>query len=80
MEYLINSTETYRVETVDEVEILHEKLKNDNHFTLAAFSYKTKYIKAQGEIIGEYQVVTAKKLFNTEKEPDKFIEIQYGVE
>lgn len=80
MKYLINSVDTYRVATVADVEQLHEELKNDSHFTLAAFSYKTKTVKQKGEIIDEYQLVTAKKLFNEEKEPDSVIEINYEVE
>lgn len=79
MKYLINSVDTYRVATVADVETLHEELKNDSHFTLAAFSYKTKTVKSKGEIIDEYQLVTVKKLFNEEKEPDSFIEINYEV-
>lgn len=79
MKYLINSVDTYRVATVADVEALHEELKNDSHFTLAAFSYKTKTVKSKGEIIDEYQLVTVKKLFNEEKEPDSFIEINYEV-
>ena len=31
------------------------------------------------EIVGEYQVVTAKKVFNDEKEPDRRVEIHYEV-
>ena len=42
MNYLVSVVETYRVPTVDEVQSLHEELKNDPHFTLISFSYKTK--------------------------------------
>ena len=42
MKYLINSVDTYRVDTVAEVEQLHEVLKNDTTFELVSFSYKTK--------------------------------------
>ena len=80
MKHLISSVDTYRVGTVAEVENLHEELTNDAHFTLAAFSYKTKYIKQKGEIIDEYQLVTAKKLFNDEKDPGTSIEIEYKVD
>lgn len=79
MKYLISSVDTFRVETVEDVQALHEELRNDTHFTLAAFSYKTKQIKEKGEVIEEYQLVTAKKLFNNEKEPDSSIEINYEV-
>ena len=67
MTYLINSVDTYRVATVEDVEKLHEELKENNNITLASFSYKTKYIKSKGEIIDEYQIVTAKKIFNVKK-------------
>ena len=79
MKYLLTSTDTYRVATVDDVEVLHEELKNDRNFQLVSFSYKTKYIKAKGEIIEEYQVVSAKKLFNDEKDPENHIDVKYGV-
>ena len=80
MKYLISTTDVYRVPTVAEEEQLHEELINDTHFTLNAFSYKTKQIKQKGEIIDEYQLVTAKKLFNDEKEPGTNIDIKYEVE
>ena len=79
-EYLLTSTDIYRVETVEDVERLHEELKNSPRFQLVAFSYKTKPIKIKGEVIGEYQVVSAKKVFNEEKDPDTTINIKYEVE
>jgi hypothetical protein len=80
MKYLVNTVDTYRVDTVEEVEQLHEDLKADSHFTLAAFSYKTKQIKVKGVVEEEYQLVVAKKLFNEEKNPGTDIEIKYEVE
>lgn len=80
MKYLINTVDTYRVSTVEDVEALHAELTEDSRFTLAAFSYKTKVVKQKGEIVDEYQLVTAKKLFNDEKEPGTNIEIDYRVE
>ena len=80
MTYLINTVDTYRVATVEDVEKLHEELKADSNFTLASFSYKTKYIKQKGDIVDEYQLVSAKKIFNEEKEPVSSIKIQYGVD
>lgn len=79
-EYLLTATDTYRVETVEDVERLHEELKNSPRFQLVAFSYKTKEIKIKREVIGEYQVVTAKKVFNPEKDPETIINIKYEVE
>lgn len=76
MKYLINTTDVYRVETVEDAERLHEELKNDSTFTLVSFGYKTKYNKKTEE---EYQLVTAKKIFNEEKDPSRTIEISYEV-
>ena len=80
VKYLINDVTTYRVETVKDVEKLHEELLADPSFELTAFSYTTKYIKVKGEIVDEYQIVKAKKVFNNEKEPDSMIDVKYGVD
>ena len=80
MKYLVSSDDTYWVNTVEEVEQFHEELKNDTHFTLASFGYKHKEVKQKGEVIDEYELVTVKKLFNNEKEPDSDIKITYGMD
>lgn len=79
LKYVINDVTTYRVGTVEEVEALHEELLNDNRFQLTAFSYTTKQIKVKGEVMEEYQVVKAKKVFNEEKDPTTEIEVKYEV-
>ena len=79
MKYLIKSTDVYVVNSVAQVEDLHEELINDSRFTLASFSYVTKYIKEKGEVVDEYQLVTAKKIFNDEKAPSTDITISYEV-
>ena len=68
--YLTKTTMTYRVATVDEVEQLHEDLINNENFSLVGFGYKTKVIKQKGEIVEEYQLVTATVTINDEKEPE----------
>ena len=75
--YLLKAVDTYRVPTVADVEKLHEELRQDTTFDLTAFSYKTKYIKQKGEIVEEYQVVSATKVFTDEKEPDRIVSISY---
>lgn len=80
MKYLLSVTDVYRVPTVADVEALHESLSQDPNFTLTAFSYKTKLVKAKGEVIDEYQVVTAKKVFNEEKDPISSINVFYEVQ
>ena len=77
--YLINDVTTYRVGTVAEVEALHEALLNNSSFELTAFSYTTKQIKVKGEVVEEYQLVKAKKVFNNEKEPISDVDIKYEV-
>ena len=56
-----------------------KELKNNNNFTLAAFSYKTKVQKQKGEVVDEWQQVTVKKIFNDEKEPYSDIDVSYEV-
>lgn len=75
--YLLKAVDTYRVSTVADVENLHEQLLQDPAFDLIAFSYKTKYIKSKGEIIEEYQVVSATKVFTDEKLPDRTVSVVY---
>lgn len=77
MKYLVKVVETYVVKTVDEVERLHEEFLNDRHYQLTGFSYKTKEIKQKGEVVDDYQVVAATKVFNQEKEPDYDCTIKY---
>jgi hypothetical protein len=77
--YVISDTTVYRVPDVAAVEQLHEELSNDGKFQLVGFSYKTKQIKVKGEVVEEYQVVTAKRVFNEEKDPISTVEIEYEV-
>lgn len=77
MKYLLKAVDTYRVATVDDVETLHQEFLDDPSFDLVAFSYKTKYIKQKGEIIDEYQIVSATKVFTDEKEPDRIVSVLY---
>lgn len=66
--YLLTQTDVYAVDDLDGVDALKEELLEDNHFTLAAFGYKTKPIKEKREVVGEYHLVTAKKVYLNEKE------------
>lgn len=79
MKILLNDVHTYRVDTVEEVEQLHQELKENPAFTLASFSYKTKYIKEKGAIVDEYQLVAAKIIFTDEKEPTADVAVSYEV-
>ena len=78
MKYLISCTNTWRVHTVEDVERLHEELKNDTRFELTQFSYTTKDIKEKREVIDSYQLVKAKLVFTSEKEPEMTYEVDYN--
>lgn len=77
MTYLIKTTNTYRVPTVQDALELRKQLE-DTPGELISFKYTTKYIKAKGEIIEEYQLVTVTLQFNNEKEPESSIREFYG--
>lgn len=80
MNYVISVVETIRVPRVEEVEKLHTSLKNDNRFTLKKFEYQHKEVKAKGEIIDEYELVKATLIFNNEKEPDSYVDIDFNID
>lgn len=75
--YLINNTLVYRVPTVADALALRDELSKNEYGELTNFSYTTKYIKAKGEIIEEYQVVKAKIEFTPEKEPEQRVNVLY---
>ena len=77
MRYLLKAVDTYRVENESDVETLHEELLNDANFNLTGFSYKVKQIKLKGEVVEEYRVVTATKVFTDEKNPEEKFEVFY---
>lgn len=70
MKYLLKAVDTYRVDTLDEVDRLHQALLDDRNFELVAFNYKHKTTKDD-----DYFVAAATKIFTEEKLPD----IQYDV-
>lgn len=73
--YLLNVVETYRVDTVDEALAMQEAFDNSTEYELVSFSYTTKVNKKTDE---EYQVVKAKKVFQTEKEISVPITVEYN--
>ena len=79
MRYLLNVVNTYRVPTVEDALALRDELQQMPGSELVSFQYTTKYIKAKGEILEEYQVVKAKLQFNEEKEPEQEVTPTYEV-
>ena len=68
--YTLKTTNVYRVPTVDDALRLREHLERTTNGELTGFKYATKYIKVKGEIVEEYQVVTATFTVDNEKEPE----------
>lgn len=77
MVHLIKVTNTYRVPTVQDALDLRKDLEKMPG-ELTSFKYATKYIKQKGEIVEEYQLVTATLQFDNEKEPEGSIRETYG--
>ena len=74
MKYLLNVVETYRVDTVDEALAMREEMANASEYELQSFQYTTKFDKKNED---EYQVVKAKKVINSEKEPACGVKVRY---
>ena len=74
MRYLLNVVETYRVDTVEEALEMREEMAQSNMYELQSFQYTTKFNKKTEE---EYQVVKAKKIINSEKEPNAGVMVNY---
>ena len=70
MYYTLKTTNTYRVPTVEDALKLREHLERECVGELTSFKYATKYIKEKGQIVEEYQVVTATISIDNEKEPE----------
>ena len=70
MRYLVKSVNTWVIPSVEEVEKFHEQLLEDNSYQLTTFGYKTKQIKVKGEVVEEYQLVTATITIDNEKDPE----------
>lgn len=70
MKYLLEMTESYRVESEEEAKALIEEEKNKKGFILKKYSSQYKERKAKGEIVDSWYKVTLVKFFCSEKEPD----------
>ena len=68
--YTLKTTNVYRVPTVEDALALRKYLESTCTGELTAFSYKTKAIKAKGEIVEEYQLVNATITIDDEKDPE----------
>lgn len=73
VKYLLKTTEVFRLETMTDVEDFHKWLQEDadkQGYQLVGFSWKEKSRASKGEVVDEWYVVSATKMFENEKEPD----------
>lgn len=80
MNYLVRTVETHRVANETEAKKLIESAKADKTYTLSKYSSEYKCSKAKGEVVEEWYRVTLTKDFNTEKEPDTYVNIEYNTQ
>ena len=78
MEYLVSTTEVYRVDDEASATSLIEKAKHDRMYELAKYSSVKKEKKQKGEIVDEWYQVSLTKKFNDEKDPISVVNIKYG--
>ena len=78
MEYLVSTTEVYRVGDEASAASLIEKAKHDSMYELAKYSSVKKEKKQKGDIIDEWYQVSLTKKFNDEKDPISVVNIKYG--
>ena len=76
MNYLIETTEIYRVESEDDAKELVEEAKRTS--TVAKYSCIYKEKKAKGEVVDSWWKLSITKQFTDEKEPEFQTEIQYN--
>jgi len=79
MKYLISVTETYRVDSEDQVKEMIEEAKADNRFLLLKYTSQYKERKAKGEVVDAWYKVTFTKGFTEEKDPEVTATITYEV-
>lgn len=79
MRYLIQVTETYRVDNEEQVMEMIDEAKRDNRFLLLKHTSQYKERKAKGEVIDAWYKVTLTKGFTEEKEPEATATINYEV-
>lgn len=79
-QYLINTVETYRVDSEAEAVAAIDAAKKDKNFILSKYTTEYKEVKAKGEVIDTYYKVTLTKKFTDIKEPDCQASVEYHLE
>lgn len=77
MKYLLETTESYRVDNEAAAQEIIEKAKSSSQYLLIRYTTTYKEKKIKGEVEDSWYKVTLVKKFTDEKEPDGSIEINY---
>ena len=77
MNYLIETTEIYRVESEDDAKELVEEAKRTSTVSKYSCVYKEKKVK--GEVVDSWYRVSITKKWDDEKEPCGATKVSYGV-
>jgi endo-1,4-beta-D-glucanase Y len=78
--YLITTTEVYRVISESAAQKLIDEAKTDSSYDLVKYNCEHKERKAKGDVIDDWFKVTLFKKFTDEKEPEVMTNIIYEVE
>ena len=78
--YLITTTEVYRVISESAAQKLIDEAKADSSYDLVKYNCEHKERKAKGEVIDDWFKVTLFKKFSDEQEPEVMTNIIYEVE
>lgn len=78
MKYLIDVTESYRVDSEAEVNQLIEEAKESKKYELKKYSRAYKEKKQRGEILESWYKVTLLKQFTEERFPTGQVTIEYS--
>ena len=77
MKYLLETTESYRVDNEAAAQEIIEKAKSSSQYLLIRYTTTYKEKKVKSEVEDSWYKVTLVKKFTDEKEPDGSIEINY---
>ena len=76
MRFLLQTTEKYRIDTLEEKDEFEDEVRADGEeqgYIIKDFKYSEKNTKEKGEIIDTYYIVDVVKKFQEPKEPYKVI-------
>lgn len=77
MNYLLSTTEIWRVPDMEAADALEESLRDQPEYNILKFNKTQKNKKVQGEIVEEWVRVSVTREFNLEREPENIVSLNY---